>query len=719
MEDNIHEWCLLEYLNIAKFISPEYFYITKLSPEAKSQLSQEPTLKECHLLTNDVNSMGIETERICLLDPASNDVLMTDDAEKFEYFLFGGILGDDPPKDRTSELRQFGFPTRHLGPLQMTTDTALIVTKKIIEDSIALDQIPFIDFPEIKFDRTESVIMPFRYITIPDMNVSTLQTTDNQLKRHVKPLVPSGMIELLKKDGDMVLDMETVINNLPEPGEILTHDFRPKIRSNEEDEYNNISSNPTNRPIKCLQWNVERNYRASKIIKTLKELDPDIALIQEIDIGCARSERRDHFREIARELKWMGVYVCEFFEIESEQRKKRDQGGGVHGNAIFTKYDIVSFRLIDHKYHPFNWERDGHKLGEPRRGRLDFSAEVKTPFGPPILCYCVHLEVFCGITGRIAQFSEILSDATAHMNTHPYQLIFGDLNTMSRSIARLSHLCSTDQYRILSLGTSESVWWDKYLLSWHVSDGESNLLLESRGLGYFSSLFKRNKNNVASNSSSDDNEQLVENAVVKKTLSGFTTSVLRAARNPGFYDPWNPERDITLHLPKYFGLYRAKLDWTLVRGFDVVKRWMGNHDYNASDHKYLMVALEFDLNDNDNVVVDSEAVAKQVWSSRRKYWAERTKRGWKIRNVRGDEEDYNSVENDDENDEKKSWLRVFDAPGLSKNPLNRDSFQPLNERIPGPTALAKAQGVAQNEPLQKGGLGYKTELEKLVLKARR
>ncbi|CAG8463691.1 2622_t:CDS:2 [Ambispora gerdemannii] len=208
MEDNIHEWCLLEYLNITTFISPECFYLTNLSPDAKSQLSQKPILQECHLLTSDVNSMGIEKERICLLDPASSDVLVPADAEKFEYFLFGGILGDDPPKDRTNELRQFGFPTRQLGSLQMTTDTALIVTKKIIEDSIVLDQIPFIDFPEIKFDKTESVIMPFRYISIPDMNVSTLQTTNNQLKKHVKPLMPYGMIELLKNEGDMVLEFE-------------------------------------------------------------------------------------------------------------------------------------------------------------------------------------------------------------------------------------------------------------------------------------------------------------------------------------------------------------------------------------------------------------------------------------------------------------------------------------------------------------------------------
>ena len=43
-------------------------------------------------------------------------------------------LGDDPPRDRTAELRVLGFPTRHLGPVQMTTDTALGVTKRVVED---------------------------------------------------------------------------------------------------------------------------------------------------------------------------------------------------------------------------------------------------------------------------------------------------------------------------------------------------------------------------------------------------------------------------------------------------------------------------------------------------------------------------------------------------------------------------------------------------------
>lgn len=58
------------------------------------------------------------------------------------FYLF--FVGDDPPRDRTSELRKLGFPTRHLGPVQMTTDTALGVTKLVVHDHISLNEIPYI-----------------------------------------------------------------------------------------------------------------------------------------------------------------------------------------------------------------------------------------------------------------------------------------------------------------------------------------------------------------------------------------------------------------------------------------------------------------------------------------------------------------------------------------------------------------------------------------------
>ena len=38
-----------------------------------------------------------------------------------------------------------------------------------------------------------------------------------------------------------------------------------------------------------LQWNIERGYELDGIIEELKRLDADVLSLQEIDIGCARS----------------------------------------------------------------------------------------------------------------------------------------------------------------------------------------------------------------------------------------------------------------------------------------------------------------------------------------------------------------------------------------------------------------------------------------------
>ncbi|CAG8502329.1 8009_t:CDS:2 [Acaulospora morrowiae] len=203
MEDDLHDWCLLEYCHLTKSISPSNLYFTNLSEIAKATLSNKEILREANFITADIVDSGLPMDKICLLDPSSKQTLKPEDGNTFDYYLFGGILGDDPPRDRTSELRKHGFQTRNLGDLQMTTDTAINVTKRIVEDKVAIDEIPFIDYPEIKMNNNESVIMPFRYVAIPSSTKSTLQTTNNELKHNLVPLLPEGMIELLKKDADM------------------------------------------------------------------------------------------------------------------------------------------------------------------------------------------------------------------------------------------------------------------------------------------------------------------------------------------------------------------------------------------------------------------------------------------------------------------------------------------------------------------------------------
>ncbi|RDW91182.1 putative DUF431 protein [Coleophoma crateriformis] len=188
LDDELGPWSELEYVTIAKE-----------SHEAGSKfcLSSVPPALELPAVLTAVpgfaaDGRSVETlyakdkARVCLLDPSATKELSPEDGEIFDVFLFGGILGDDPPRDRTSELRKKGFQGRRLGPMQMTTDTAVRVTRMIVQSKIPLDQISYIDNPELVVNKNESTEMPFRYV----------KGEDGQ------PIMPEGMVELIKRDSE-------------------------------------------------------------------------------------------------------------------------------------------------------------------------------------------------------------------------------------------------------------------------------------------------------------------------------------------------------------------------------------------------------------------------------------------------------------------------------------------------------------------------------------
>ncbi|KAI9753244.1 MAG: hypothetical protein M4579_005257 [Chaenotheca gracillima] len=182
IDPELGPWSTLEYIAIAResAAAGSKFCLSSVSEslEVPSELRQAPGVEIDHRSIESVPS--IDKQRVCLLDPAASQELDPADAEQFDMFLFGGIL------DRTSELRKKGYNSRRLGPKQMTTDTAVRVTRMVIQDKIPLTQIPYVDDPDIKIDVHESTEMPFRYVA----------------DASGKPMMPEGMIELIKLDAD-------------------------------------------------------------------------------------------------------------------------------------------------------------------------------------------------------------------------------------------------------------------------------------------------------------------------------------------------------------------------------------------------------------------------------------------------------------------------------------------------------------------------------------
>jgi endonuclease/exonuclease/phosphatase family metal-dependent hydrolase len=251
------------------------------------------------------------------------------------------------------------------------------------------------------------------------------------------------------------------------------------------------------------------------------------------------------------------IFVCEFVELHHKMRSDRDQGGGVHGNALLSKFDFGQARSIAH-FEAYNWERDGILVREPRKGRrYMLSVEVLTPLAK-ILVYNLHLEVFCGILDRVRQMADCFEDVRQEERRHrnegnepPPILICGDLNTMAHSIARLSPKYCRDKMRFFSFGVNEATWWKRNVFD--VVNHKTN----SRVLRW-----------------------------------GLTPDEAQRAINPGFYDPFNIYHDVTLC--NHHGLFQGKLDWILLKHLIAIRTDLGNHDYSASDHKWLRAEIVYD-----------------------------------------------------------------------------------------------------------------------------
>lgn len=184
LDPELEKWSSLEYKCIAEEsqAAGAQFYLTSVPKELKlpEELKNVSALKVEHRGVEEIYAES--KDRVCLLDPSAKKELSPEDGETFDVFLFGGILGDDPPRgslmhlvntrrrdsnaitDRTSELRKKGFEGRRLGPIQMTTDTAVRVTRMVVQENYELEKIPYVDHPEIRVDEHESTEMPFRYV---------------------------------------------------------------------------------------------------------------------------------------------------------------------------------------------------------------------------------------------------------------------------------------------------------------------------------------------------------------------------------------------------------------------------------------------------------------------------------------------------------------------------------------------------------------------------
>ena len=180
--------------------------------------------------------------------------------------------------------------------------------------------------------------------------------------------------------------------------------------------------------LNIVDWNIDRGARLEGITAGLKSQEPDIAILQEVDLNARRSDRLDVARELGARLNLNYVFGPEFQEL--------GQGSGempaYHGQAILTSLPLRSTRIIRFarqsgfwKPRPMlpSWALFQRRLG----GRIALVAELDFK-GTKLVVYNLHLESRSGGAIQYDQVKEVLADAGQYPKDTPI-IIAGDLNT--------------------------------------------------------------------------------------------------------------------------------------------------------------------------------------------------------------------------------------------------------------------------------------------------
>lgn len=174
LEDEVWEWCILEYTHMSEVVGKDNLIFTNVSVDEVHKLEHLGTVH-----TKSVRDLDLDLKKCCLMEMIGDKELQPSDANNFEYVIFGGILGDNPPQGRTKILHDL-CEMRHLGHEQMSTNTAVMVSHMVLNGK-KLSDIEFKDTIELELKDGEDLILPYRYVI-----------------ENGKPVLPKGMFEMLR-----------------------------------------------------------------------------------------------------------------------------------------------------------------------------------------------------------------------------------------------------------------------------------------------------------------------------------------------------------------------------------------------------------------------------------------------------------------------------------------------------------------------------------------
>ncbi len=199
------------------------------------------------------------------------------------------------------------------------------------------------------------------------------------------------------------------------------------------------------RPLRLMTYNVhgclgmDGRRSTERIARVIAQYDPDIVLLQELDVGRDRSEKRDQAEEIAHELR------MEFHFAPSLKLAE-----GEYGNAALSR---LPMRLVKNAALP-------RSNGFERRGALWVEVDVN---GAKLQVFTAHLDLRA--KARLTQMRALLGPEWIGGATPPIVLA-GDLNAGPRSKThRAARVQLRDAQEAAEGHRPRATWFGRYPLA--------------------------------------------------------------------------------------------------------------------------------------------------------------------------------------------------------------------------------------------------------------
>jgi endonuclease/exonuclease/phosphatase family metal-dependent hydrolase len=281
-----------------------------------------------------------------------------------------------------------------------------------------------------------------------------------------------------------------------------------------------------------LSWNTAQNRNLNKQIEYIKEINPSFIILQEVDWNNKRSGNINAVKILSDSLNMFAYFAIEFFELESETRKNfkaGGEGGGIVGNAILSPIPLKNYFRLSLTTEFLDWENQ------------------KTEYERKIVSHEPREGQRNALIGTIELGSSLNFSI---VSTHLEDKVGGILGRTSQMNQIFN---SVDELNI-----------EKSIIG-----GDLNTLAHG-----FAILKYREGNSDRLTKP----KPLWEHEAIWWEREFFSKS--------DYSDPFNKKKDYTL---RHSIFYQAKLDWILVKNFNVVDKFMG--DFVFSDHRPLVIKI--------------------------------------------------------------------------------------------------------------------------------